>query len=205
MEADFPQVKSSDPLFGMVSLQFEDEDFMYDPRRRPPGVMETTQVTRNKISASKMLAAEYLSNFLDNLETRTESNDLYKNQVLDIDVFNGGATLVMNSSLNITEYGDLFYRHSMLITILFCIVYSIVFLMGLVGNCFVIAVVLRSPRMRTVTNFFIVNLAVADILVIVFCLPATLMSNIFVRKYIQREIACLGERGDLDQTSNISQ
>ncbi|XP_061385399.1 neuropeptide SIFamide receptor-like [Danaus plexippus] len=65
-------------------------------------------------------------------------------------------------------------------TAVYCIAYLLVFVVGLVGNCFVIAVVYRSPRMRTVTNFFIVNLAVADILVIVFCLPATLMSNIFV-------------------------
>ncbi|XP_061397673.1 neuropeptide SIFamide receptor [Musca vetustissima] len=65
-------------------------------------------------------------------------------------------------------------------TIVYCIAYVIVFLVGLVGNSFVIAVVLRMRNMRTVTNYFIVNLAIADILVIVFCLPATLMSNIFV-------------------------
>ncbi|XP_054726758.1 neuropeptide SIFamide receptor [Anastrepha obliqua] len=75
---------------------------------------------------------------------------------------------------------DVLYRHSLLMTIVYCIAYVIVFLVGLVGNSFVIAVVLRAPRMRTVTNYFIVNLAIADILVIVFCLPATLMSNIFV-------------------------
>lgn len=68
--------------------------------------------------------------------------------------------------------------------ILYCVAYCIVFIVGLIGNSFVIAVVLRAPRMRTVTNYFIVNLALADILVIIFCLPATLMSNIFVRKYI---------------------
>lgn len=77
---------------------------------------------------------------------------------------------------------DLLYRHSLAMTVVYCVAYLIVFIVGFVGNCFVIAVVYRSPRMRTVTNFFIVNLAVADILVIVFCLPATLMSNIFVRK-----------------------
>nr|XP_029725219.1 neuropeptide FF receptor 2-like [Aedes albopictus] len=80
------------------------------------------------------------------------------------------------------EY-ELFYRHSSTMTAVYCVAYFVVFIVGLIGNSFVIAVVFRAPRMRTVTNFFIVNLAVADVLVIVFCLPATLMSNIFVRKY----------------------
>ncbi|KAG8223827.1 hypothetical protein J437_LFUL003715 [Ladona fulva] len=77
---------------------------------------------------------------------------------------------------------ELFYRHSLVMTVVYCVAYLVVFAVGLVGNSFVIAVVYRSPRMRTVTNYFIVNLAAADILVIVFCLPATLMSNIFVRE-----------------------
>ncbi|GBP62316.1 Neuropeptide SIFamide receptor [Eumeta japonica] len=91
------------------------------------------------------------------------------------------------------EPDELLYRHSGAMTALFCVAYLLVFLVGLVGNCFVIAVVCRSPRMRTVTNFFIVNLAVADILVIVFCLPATLMSNIFV--HIERETDVGGDSG----------
>lgn len=77
---------------------------------------------------------------------------------------------------------ELYYRHSTAMSIVYGVAYFIVFLVGIVGNSFVVAVVLRSPRMRTVTNYFIVNLAIADILVIIFCLPATLMSNIFVRK-----------------------
>lgn len=84
---------------------------------------------------------------------------------------------------NFTPEMELFYRHSTTWTVVYCVAYLIVFIVGLIGNSFVIAVVFRAPRMRTVTNFFIVNLALADILVIVFCLPATLMSNIFVRKY----------------------
>lgn len=78
---------------------------------------------------------------------------------------------------------EFMFRHTSALTAMYCVAYMLVFLVGLVGNCFVIAVVYRSPRMRTVTNFFIVNLAVADILVICFCLPATLMSNVFVREY----------------------
>lgn len=96
--------------------------------------------------------------------------------------------LRMNVTMNRSDLGvmndEFMYRHSGAMTAVYCAAYLLVFVVGLVGNCFVIAVVYRSPRMRTVTNFFIVNLAVADILVIVFCLPATLMSNIFVREYI---------------------
>lgn len=106
--------------------------------------------------------------------------------VLEYGIKTNSATLILNTTMNSTEMAlmpDLLYRHSMGLTILYCVAYLFVFAVGLVGNCFVIAVVFRTPRMRTVTNFFIVNLAVADILVIVFCLPATLMSNIFVRKY----------------------
>lgn len=96
--------------------------------------------------------------------------------------------LRMNVTLNRSDLemisDEVMYRHGGAMTAVYCAAYLLVFLVGLIGNCFVIAVVYRSPRMRTVTNFFIVNLAVADILVIVFCLPATLMSNIFVRKYL---------------------
>nr|AGE11606.1 SIFamide receptor [Ixodes scapularis] len=91
-----------------------------------------------------------------------------------------------NGSWNASDYdlysipSDLWMRYSPGIVAVFCLAYSVVFVMGLLGNSFVVAVVARSPRMRTVTNYFIVNLAMADILVVVFCIPATLVSNIFV-------------------------
>ncbi|XP_065294380.1 neuropeptide SIFamide receptor-like [Dermacentor albipictus] len=75
---------------------------------------------------------------------------------------------------------DLWMRYSPSIVAIFCLAYTVVFIIGLLGNSFVVAVVARSPRMRTVTNYFIVNLAMADILVVVFCIPATLVGNIFV-------------------------
>ncbi|RWS30918.1 SIFamide receptor-like protein [Leptotrombidium deliense] len=75
---------------------------------------------------------------------------------------------------------DMWLRHSPIVTAVYCLAYTVVFGIGIVGNCFVVAVVFRSPRMRTVTNFFIVNLALADILVLIFCLPATLLGNLFI-------------------------
>lgn len=84
--------------------------------------------------------------------------------------------------------GELWYRHSPAMTAVYCFAYTMVFLVGLVGNLLVVSVVCRSPRMRNVTNYFIVNLALADILVLVFCLPATLLSNIYVREYLNFKI-----------------
>ncbi|CAL8344328.1 unnamed protein product [Merluccius merluccius] len=44
-------------------------------------------------------------------------------------------------------------------------VYSIVFVVGLVGNCLVMYVIIRYTKMKTATNIYIFNLAVADALV----------------------------------------
>ncbi|XP_032810811.2 neuropeptides B/W receptor type 1 [Petromyzon marinus] len=42
------------------------------------------------------------------------------------------------------------------------IIYSFICAVGLLGNTAVIYVILRAPKMRTVTNMFILNLAIAD-------------------------------------------
>lgn len=56
--------------------------------------------------------------------------------------------------------------------------YVIVFVVGLTGNALVCYVVWRNAHMRTVTNLFIVNLSVADLLVIIVCLPPTALVDI---------------------------
>ena len=71
------------------------------------------------------------------------------------------------------------WRVSLTLGILLCFAYALVFITGIIGNSFVVAVILRLPRMRTPTNFFIVNLAVADLLVVIFCIPFNLISSLF--------------------------
>lgn len=67
-------------------------------------------------------------------------------------------------------------------TFIFTITYTAIFLYGFIGNFTVIWNICKNIQMRTVTNLFIFNLAVADLLVIVFCVPVTLAANIFKRK-----------------------
>ncbi|XP_044756801.1 RYamide receptor isoform X1 [Coccinella septempunctata] len=54
--------------------------------------------------------------------------------------------------------------------------YAIIFVVALVGNLFVCYVVLASPRMRTVTNYFILNLSIGDVLITILCVPFTCIS-----------------------------
>lgn len=53
-----------------------------------------------------------------------------------------------------------------------------VFAVGLIGNSLVCISVYRNHSMRTVTNYFIVNLAVADFLVILICLPPSVLWDV---------------------------
>ncbi|CAL8320601.1 unnamed protein product [Lota lota] len=78
--------------------------------------------------------------------------------------------------LNIT-YVDL-YLHKPSVAAVFAVFYLLIFLVCMVGNGIVCFVVLRSRNMRTVTNIFILNLAISDMLVGIFCMPTTLIDNI---------------------------
>ncbi|XP_066573309.1 orexin/Hypocretin receptor type 1 [Amia ocellicauda] len=56
--------------------------------------------------------------------------------------------------------------------------YIIVFIIALTGNALVCLAVWRNHHMRTVTNYFIVNLSLADLLVTAICLPVSLVVDI---------------------------
>ncbi|KAL3886649.1 hypothetical protein ACJMK2_026629 [Sinanodonta woodiana] len=67
--------------------------------------------------------------------------------------------------------------------------YGIVFIVGIVGNVSVILVIVRFKHMRTLTNVFLMNLTVSDILVVCVCIPVTL-GNCVYRDWIYGEIMC---------------
>ncbi|XP_057195650.1 cholecystokinin receptor type A [Triplophysa rosa] len=56
--------------------------------------------------------------------------------------------------------------------------YVFIFLLSFIGNSLIIAVLVRNRRMRTVTNLFLLSLAVSDLMLCLFCMPFTLIPNI---------------------------
>lgn len=63
------------------------------------------------------------------------------------------------------------------------VLYSVIFLLSVLGNSLIIAVLVRNRRMRTVTNLFLLSLAVSDLMVSLVCIPFTLIPNL-MRNFI---------------------
>ncbi|XP_074644015.1 QRFP-like peptide receptor [Tubulanus polymorphus] len=61
------------------------------------------------------------------------------------------------------------------VTITVTVSYLMIFLFGLVGNILVILVIVRNKEMRNSTNYFILNLSVADLFVLIICMPSALL------------------------------
>ncbi|XP_062596070.1 neuropeptide SIFamide receptor-like [Saccostrea cucullata] len=83
-----------------------------------------------------------------------------------------------SDSLNVSFTREL--KHELEVVIIYSVAYALIFLFALFGNLTVIIVVIRHRWMHTKTNFFIVNLACADLLVAIVVMPINTMINIFI-------------------------
>ncbi|KAK0056574.1 neuropeptide FF receptor 2, partial [Biomphalaria pfeifferi] len=107
----------------------------------------------------------------------------YSDQGID-----GAVTTWSYNESGSTDLGNVTKRHqtstilSLQTIVVLSIMYSIVFVLALVGNISVVTVVAKDKSLHTATNFFLVNMAIADILIAIFCLPLTLLSKIFTSK-----------------------
>lgn len=66
------------------------------------------------------------------------------------------------------------------VSIVVPILFAIIVIVGLVGNSLVVIVVKFNPQMYSTTNLLIINLAIADLLFIIFCVPFTAWDYAFV-------------------------
>ncbi|XP_022086915.1 G-protein coupled receptor 54-like [Acanthaster planci] len=69
------------------------------------------------------------------------------------------------------------------------IVFGIITIVGLLGNVSVVVVIARNRSMRTVTNFFIMNNAITDMVFIVICAPIT-ASQFILTDWIYGDFIC---------------
>ncbi|XP_067083918.1 KISS1 receptor b [Osmerus mordax] len=74
-----------------------------------------------------------------------------------------------NESSPLEDHGPPLLVDAWLVPVFF----GLIMLVGLVGNSLVIHVITKQQQMKTVTNFYIVNLATTDILFLVCCVPFT--------------------------------
>ena len=96
-----------------------------------------------------------------------------------IDFYDGNGSYLLierNTSLKNSTVADSeeeidIYEIPNSIVIILSMLYGIIILTALFGNALVIYVVIASPRMRTVTNFYIANLAFADVTIAMFATP----------------------------------
>ena len=119
----------------------------------------------------------------DDLDSRTNWTSNWINQSESPNQWNSSVTPQDNGSgLHTYEhFPDI--KQPVHMIVIYSIAYSVIFILGIIGNSFVVSVVYRNARMHSVTNYFIVNLAIADILVCLFCVPITLLSNLYTGKY----------------------
>ena len=61
------------------------------------------------------------------------------------------------------------------------ILYCLIFLVGVAGNILVIVVIISSRSMKTTVNKYLLNLCIADLMVILVCMP-TALADIFTKE-----------------------
>ena len=103
---------------------------------------------------------------LINNMSSAEANDFFDNMFIPTSTVD---------SLNSTSplHQPLTTNSSILFSTIIIASYCLIFLLGIVGNSLVVFVVCRNKSMQSVTNVFITNLAVSDILMCLLCVPFT--------------------------------
>uniref|UniRef100_A0A8C1BW42 Gastrin/cholecystokinin type B receptor n=1 Tax=Cyprinus carpio carpio TaxID=630221 RepID=A0A8C1BW42_CYPCA len=69
------------------------------------------------------------------------------------------------------------------------ILYSLVFLLSVFGNLLIIVVLIVNKRMRTVTNSFLLSLAISDLMMAIFCMPFNLIPSL-LEDFIFGSVMC---------------
>lgn len=70
------------------------------------------------------------------------------------------------------------------------IVFIITLIVGLIGNSLVIFVIATNKQMRNTTNLLILNLSLADLIFLIFCIPANMISVYILHEWVAGSFMC---------------
>jgi len=81
----------------------------------------------------------------------------------------------LSETLFVDETGGMVVtgRMTLFVSIIVPILFGIIIVIGFIGNALVVVVVSANKQMRSTTNLLIINLAIANLLFIIFCVPFT--------------------------------
>lgn len=82
---------------------------------------------------------------------------------------------ILNASLRDTTFNNTVPSPPRYMVINVTLFLVVIFLIGVIGNSLVIVVVVHSRNMRTSVNYFLVNLCIADLLLLILCMPTALV------------------------------
>ncbi len=101
----------------------------------------------------------------------------------------------LNSNQNSSHEQNSFWTRtfqthtSFLFSCVLFLIYAIIFLIGFIANIFVIVMIIKRRRMRTLTNRFLLNLAISDLIATLVCLPPTAY-HYYDKRWIFGEFLC---------------
>lgn len=90
-------------------------------------------------------------------------------------------TTYESSSSYFFDYDGYYYAEPVWLQAFFMVLFGIVSILGIGGNVIVSYIVLGNRRMRTVTNYFIANLAISDALMAALCVNFTVYATIYLQ------------------------
>ncbi|GMT24791.1 hypothetical protein PFISCL1PPCAC_16088 [Pristionchus fissidentatus] len=93
----------------------------------------------------------------------------------------------MNATEDDSEAGDL-YIFSWIEIIILCLLYGLIALLGFAGNLLVVIVTLTRLRTRSITTYFIINLAIADLLTALLAIPFKFQAALFQVWHLPRSL-----------------
>ncbi|KOX74575.1 Neuropeptide FF receptor 1 [Melipona quadrifasciata] len=112
-----------------------------------------------------------------------------RDAVIVRDIHDKKSSMDNETSLRDTSLNEEYILDRTDIKAIFITLYTIVFVSCFLGNSMVILVVTFSRRLRSITNFFLANLAVADFCVGIFCVYQTL-TNYLMNSWPLGDVLC---------------